>query len=377
MPPSLKPFPTSNGKPSDLPKSHLKRFVKECPELFPANDILSSLVKYEPKIEAEVPTHSGTLLATGGIYVRKRRSKLIALPCGEAGHILRIVRIQTRSRGWGGRRGRNGPSIQHQYLHSTDQGYWMGTGGTIRQILFSGDENQSTSWLAVRQDSVTTIFRPSYGELQMALVQDSTMRAFRASPLQANPIVSLGIAKTGSQSHVDISFNPWYTRQFIVVDLLGNWSIWDVESHLRGVRLVAGRSGNVSDGHEPDPLLKQSPSDEDGWHCACWISDIATIAVCNRQTIAIFNVKAEPTRLRSIDLSKSFSGHIIDVKRSVTDQSHLFVLTTSRIIWIEVTPPGEGDQDQTGARIILSYRHFRNANDETLRLVPLQDEYGM
>lgn len=354
--------------------------MKECPELFAAKDILSGLVKYEPKIEAEVPTHSGTLLATGGIYVRKRRSKLIALPCGEAGHILRIIRIQTRSRGWGGRKGRQGPSIQHQYLHSTDQGYWMGTRGTIRQILFSEDENDSNSWLAVRQDSVTTIFRPSYGESQMALVQGSTMRAFRASPLQANPIVSLSNNRTGSQSHVHVSFNPWYTRQFIVVTLLGNWSIWDIESHQKGkgIRLVAGRSGNVSDGHEPDPLSKALPSDhEDGWHYVCWISDHSTIAVCNRQTIAIFCVKDEPIRLRSIDLSKSFSGRIIDVKRSVIDQSHLFVLTTSQIFWIAVTPTGEGDQDQTGARILLSYRHFRNTNDETLRLVPLQDEYGM
>ncbi|CAG8958326.1 hypothetical protein HYFRA_00000682 [Hymenoscyphus fraxineus] len=379
VPPSIKSLPPNNGKRSDLPKNKLNKFMKGCPENFPANEVLSSLMKYEPKLEAETPTHFGTLLAIGGIYVqdKKRRSQIIALPCGEAGHILKIIRVQTRNRSWGDRKAREGPTIQYQFPHQFDQGYWMGTGGTIRQVVFSGDENEATSWLAVRQDSVTTIFRPSHGEAQNTPVQGSPLKVFRASPLQANPIVSLSIRKTGMQNHVDVSFNPWYSRQFIVVDMDGNWSIWDIENSKKGFKLVSGKSGNVSDGQEPDPLPKSSILDEDdGWHCACWVSDLATIAVCNRRTVAIFNIKAEPARLHSIDFSKSFSERIIDVKRSLTAQNHLFVLTSSQIFLIDITPAGEGDQDYTGAKIVLSYRHFRNTNDGTLRLVALQDDYA-
>jgi len=58
----------------------------------------------------------------------------------------------------------------------------------------------------------------------------------------------------------------------------------------------------------------------------------------------------------------------------------LFVLTTSRVFWVEVIPLGEEKDDQNvsaGARVILSYRHFRDPNDETLTLTPIKDNNGI
>lgn len=45
-----------------------------------------------------------------------------------------------------------------------DQGlYEFENGGTIRQISFSNEEDGTGTWLAVRQDTATTILRIVYG----------------------------------------------------------------------------------------------------------------------------------------------------------------------------------------------------------------------
>jgi RNA polymerase I-specific transcription initiation factor RRN6 len=55
----------------------------------------------------------------------------------------------------------------------------------------------------------------------------------------------------------------------------------------------------------------------------------------------------------------------------------LYVLTTSRVYWVEAVPVDEdrqGGDGFAGARVLLSYRHFRNPDDETMRLTVINDE---
>jgi RNA polymerase I-specific transcription initiation factor RRN6 len=71
---------------------------------------------------------------------------------------------------------------------------------------------------------------------------------------------------------------------------------------------------------------------------------------------------------------------MLDAKRSPEHYNHLFILTTSRIFWLEIVPPGEhgGDVNTPASiKVILSFRHFRDTNDETLRLTLVNDELGM
>ncbi len=92
-------------------------------------------------------------------------------------------------------------------------------------------------------------------------------------------------------------------------------------------------------------------------------------------------MKAKPIRLHTPEfLETNNSEWILDIKLNALNFNHLFVLTTSRIFWIEVFPAGEQRDDQIGhigAKIILSYRHFRDASDKSLTLTTLKDDNGM
>lgn len=379
LPLSTQTTPREEKHGSVIAKSQSKGLSKSHPEMFPGNEIIASLVN-----APQAPNFSsdfGTLMTIGQAVDSDRlsgqsRPSIAAIPCGEAGHVLRLVRLRTQKYSW---EAQNGPSLSLLDPDYKDQGYWMGSGGTIRQITFSEDENGSRTWLAVRQSSVTTIYRPFLGQVQPAAVPTSFRNTYPPSRLSANPVAVLTTERSNSKSHRDVSFNPWYARQFGVVDSTGLWSIWDIEgnqSRYSTQKLTPGKSGDIHDGYEPETVSRQlEPDSRNGWHRMLWVCDINTIVVCNRRHIAVFDLKVTPSRLHGVDFPAAGSPDwILDIKRSLADPSHMFVLTTARIFWIEIVPVGDDEKTQTGAKILLSYRHFRDANDETLRLSCLEDD---
>jgi RNA polymerase I-specific transcription initiation factor RRN6 len=165
-----------------------------------------------------------------------------------------------------------------------------------------------------------------------------------------------------------------------VVDDEGSWSIWDIEGRIRKrstLELVPGKSGHIYDGYAGDPTLK-APDNADGWHRLLWASNVSTIVLCNRRHIAIFDVKSAPIRLHGTELLDANSTDwILDVKRSALNLSHLFVLTSTRIFWVEINTATEDKDGGLGVGIILSYRHFWDPNDDTMKLEALNDANGM
>jgi len=381
LPPSTQKAPQEDENASVIAKSQLKWLLKIHPEIFPGNEIAASLAKPAPA--PGFSSGSGTLMALGKAVDSNRLSgqfmpSIVAIPCGEAGHVLRLIRLRTQKYAW---ETQNGPSIALLEPDHSDQAYWMGGGGTIRQVAFSEDENGSSTWLAVRQSSATTIFRPCFGRIQPAQVPISSGKVYPPSRLSANPVAVLRTEKFTSRDHIDVSFNPWYARQFAVVDSMGFWSVWDIEgnqSRHSSQKLTVGKSGSVYDGYEPNPVSKQSERNcEDRWHRILWVCNINTIVVSNRIHVAVFDLKSTANRLHSIDFSAASSPDwILDIKRSLVNPSHLFVLTTARIFWIEILPAGEDKKVQSGAKILVSYRHFRDGNDETMRITCLEDDTG-
>ena len=385
--PSIRAIPERKQIRSDIARLQSLWLVKNCPEVFPANVISTALAQEPSAIDIELSSNVGSLLEIGrAVDIDRvsgsRKPQILAMPCGEAGHILRLVRPCIESYGWGKQ---SAVRVSLMDPACPDQGYWVGTGGVIRQISFADDSKGSGTWLAVRQAAATTIFRPMYGEIP------ATARSFHghrmtvpSSNLDPNPVVTLEAERTGSKCHVDVSFNPWYPRQFAVIDQHGRWSIWDVEGlehRNSSFELVPGRSGQIYDGHIPDQGLKMAEPDLlDGWHRILWVSGVKTLAVCNRRHLAVFDVKGTPTRLDCPEfLAADNSDSILDVKRSAANLSHLFVLTTSRVFWIGLTPAceqGDSPNGYVGAKVILSYRHFRDGNDETMKLAVVNDERG-
>lgn len=386
FPSSFQNAPKKDGISSQIAKSQLKWLFKNRPETFPANTVTSTLAKAHGAGRTGL-SRSGSLLTVGRAVdvdriSRSRRPRILCMPCGGGGHILQLIRPTPERRGWGKH---SAAKLSLLELESSERGYWVGTGGAIRQIESSDDGNESGTWLAVRQDTIITIFRPLYGKLHNSTGPSTGFcPAKSSSRLNPNPVASLSSERTASEEFMDVSFNPWYARQFALVDSRGHWFIWDLERQDgKGSpeQAISGKKGVFHDSCDPDPMLKTPPDDyADGWYRILWICNINTLVVCNRRNIAVIDIKAAPIKLPITQiLAGNCTEWILDLKRSSDYPNHLFILTTSRIFWIEIVPPGK-DGDQTtsfGIKVVLSYRHFRDPNDETLKLTLVNNDSGM
>jgi RNA polymerase I-specific transcription initiation factor RRN6 len=366
-------IPENSQLPLDHKRLNVGNLLKAHPEFVPAKEIISQFVKTTEAERVEFREITGDVVVIGYAHARPRPIRIIALPCGEAGHILKLVKLRNEALAW---EHRHGPSISPDSLETSEQGFWMSAGGVIRQIAVCDDGLEASPWLAVRQDSLVTIFRPAFDQVALA-AKEVTARRFPLSRLNAHPVASLTRASHGSEKYVDMSFNPWYTRQFIAIDILGQWSIWSVGGKPHSsvtLPLVAGKSGNIKDAYEMNSLPGiPAPVRQDGWYRALWISNLSTIVIIGRREIVVFDIKARPKRLRSLQLR---SERILDAKRSPADHSHLFVLTTSRVLWVKVAPSGHKESEDHGASIILSQRHFRDSSDASLKLCMLNRAPG-
>ena len=72
------------------------------------------------------------------------------------------------------------------------------------------------------------------------------------------------------------------------------------------------------------------------------------------------------------------ADQIVDMKRSPSNLSHIFLLTSSRIFWLNVSnyQNHRGGGLEAGAQILLSWVHFRDQQDSSLRLNVLDDGHG-
>jgi RNA polymerase I-specific transcription initiation factor RRN6 len=261
IPPSVQNAPKKEGRASHIAKSQLKLLLKTQPETFPANAIASTLAKAHDAKRNEFSSRFGSILAAGravdvGRISGSRKPRILCMPCGGAGHILQLIRPHMERRGWGKH---SIARLSLLDLESAERGYWVGFGGAIRQIEVADDENESGTWLAVRQDTSITIFRPLYGKLHKSTGPPTGNRQVDSpSLLNPNPVAVLATERSKTEDYMDVTFNPWYSRQFAIVDAQGHWSIWDLERlHDIGLQeqLLLGKNGHFYDACVPDPML--------------------------------------------------------------------------------------------------------------------------
>ncbi|CZT06333.1 uncharacterized protein RCO7_03333 [Rhynchosporium graminicola] len=373
-----------DGRASLVILSQKRWLSKNLPETFPARSVASNLIRESFDLSAQVSPVLGSLLAIGRAHDPDRvsgfrRPQIVAMPCGAAGHMLRLIKPRIETRGWGKS---SGARLSALNVESLDTGHWMSTGGAILQIVSADSENDTECWLAVRQNSLVTLFRPKYGNIHIDPTA-STGQSNAPSMLNANPITSLTAHRTGSRSYSDVAFNPWFSRQIAVVDALGYWSIWEVDFRFDRRKngsdaLVPRKTGGMYDGQLQDKSSGPIVHDHfDGWYRIIWASNLSTVVVCNRRHVSVYDIKAQSTPLGKINIfPPGNTDWILDIQRSTADIDHLYVLTTSRIFWIRIISPGDNvdGQREAGGSVVLSYLHFMSPDDETLKLCLLQSE---
>jgi RNA polymerase I-specific transcription initiation factor RRN6 len=315
----------------------------------------------------------------------KRTIPIAAVACGESGSFFALLKVECEvvNLEEGERRTVRIPCIGHE-----ETGMWIGSGAPVRQIRFARPVKGVATWMAVRFPQVIIIFRPLYHEDCVPTSYVGNSGGIVPSPnshLDANPMVKIPSSLTGGYTHADVTFNPWNQTQIGIIDDHGNWSIWDVSTRGRprhkGAIVDCVKSGSLPwlDDDESDCLSNRPRYD--GWAAIEWVGDANKLIVCDRRCIVLYQFENDHTLSCPIELGlRKRTEWILDIKRSPQDVFHLYILTTSRIFWLDVKSTVISS-DERNTNFSLSPRlyqyHFRDDEDITLCLASLLLDNGM
>ncbi|KAK5734865.1 hypothetical protein LTR17_008637 [Elasticomyces elasticus] len=333
---------------SEWYKKEIKHLVERFPDVQPATALLGPLLRVSEAIESASARHDplqGELLAIGTVPAEALHSTLTlaALPSGPTGGDMRLVQMQMQRHGWDDTKD---AWIKVPTIHGMEA-EWHGEGVPIQQICFAHAIEGSDAFIATRMPTRTVVFRPAVRS-----------RGPSAWALDANICFQVSIESTGGIPHADVAFNPWYTRQFGMVDQAGDWSVYELEG------LASTKSKLVCRSDLPTGISR--PVD-DGWGRIAWVGNPSTIAVCTRRQLDLYNIAGQDSnKSNSIATMPSVGSSWYLAMVQVTSHSaHLAVLTSRHILLYHVKT------DDTGAihaKTLLELRHFRNPEDTTLTL---------
>lgn len=374
---------------------NIKKLVHSFPELVPGVSGFHELAQESEAILKNVSRHDpavSVLFAFGNANERRlgyRKSltkpkevPIVALAGGSAGDAVRLILLRKEHLGW---EEDKSVTLTNFLPQDQEQAWWFTKGGQIQQLCFAGVNGTPNARLAVRYHGAITMLEPilhADAVPSRSFYDHYSRRAqYSKARLDANPVLTITTERTGGSPHADVSFNPWRTSQFAVIDERGHWTIWELKSSTRlmGQKVVdAGPSGFVSDEQTDSSEQNAENSSRDGWGAIIWAGDRSTIVVADRKTLTILSIENRTKRLHVPKLFEPKSAdQIIDMKRSPLNFSHVFLLTSTRVFWLNVALVDHSQRDgglHAGIEILLSWVHFRDQRDTSLRLDVLDDE---
>ena len=304
-------------------------------------------------------------------YSGARAVDIAAVAGGPAGEAVRLIRLGRQQLQWE----RNTKTfLSIKKLGGGEQCVWMSNSSPVQQMCFSNGVDGPGSWLAVRSTVLVTILRPVMRRLPVPTHSIRSRSGHSFSRLDPNPFVQLSIKRTGGESFADVSFNPWNDHQLATVDLNGHWSIWNIKGQYQRRStwtLEAGPAGH---------LENQGPGleivTEDGWGAVLWAANLNTLVVVRRSVIAVYDVENGPVRLSTCNLNfLTQSDIILDIKRSLKSPCNVYVLTSTKIVWLRLDVDTEDgrNESQPIAIVLLSWWHYRSYEDISLHMLLEED----
>jgi RNA polymerase I-specific transcription initiation factor RRN6 len=274
------------------------------------------------------------------------------------------------------------------YISNEDEAYWKGGTGAVQQICFAAATGYSSTWMAARLLSCTTIFHPLLHQGPVPPRYETSqvpLHPLPASVLDANPILTIPISRTGGHHHADVSFHPKDHLKIALIDDHGNWNVWHVDEERHESLRCRYRVNLIHFGKlwtwDFEKRLKASLPYHDGWHRISWCigsgSPSDKLFICNRRTAAVYKISGELVGLPDFQLGHSREKQmILDIHSSKRAPCHYFVLTSTRLYWIrlEDIKCDNSSRDQSEPDVLLAWRHFRDHGDTTLHLVLLESE---
>ncbi|KAL4946194.1 hypothetical protein BDV06DRAFT_235064 [Aspergillus oleicola] len=326
------------------------------------NPLVSSLLDFGRAVDSDVD-NSG-----------RRAVPIVAFASGESGSIISFRKITDDTADL-----EHDTSAQLRVPTIENEGgiNWSAQGAPIQQICFSHAPEERATLMAVRFSS-TMIFRPLYRRVPVSVSVDrginGTALGYQVSRMDPNFLMEISTSHTGGFAHADAKFNPWNQYQLALVDQGGHWGIWELRNQPKRKKdnwiAAVVRSGILP---SVDVEKAQTGTDGryDGWLAIEWVGNESCIVVCDRRCSTLYRMEGD--RAYTYEMKLAFrrdSEWILGIKRSARNSSHIFILTTFRLILFDITLGSIPVYEGTGPSLYprLSWRHFRDPDDTTLQL---------
>jgi RNA polymerase I-specific transcription initiation factor RRN6 len=328
--------------------------VKLVPTLQPATPSLQPLLHASEAVEGATSRHDplqGTLLSFGRIFDAsiRRSTQVAAFVSGPAGTEVRVVQVQLQKQGW--------DDSKYVWLEvpviSGEETIWRSDGSPVQQICFAQSLESGENLLAVRTTSRVLIFKP-------------VLRKAGPNRLQLKLLFEVSTADNDGVPYADVAFNPWFPRQFAIIDRSARWQVWEFRSR---------ESSDASCVHTSAIEENLTPKSDlnDGWTRLMWTCSPSVVLVATRRTVKLYDITSSSPKLQDIDVDTSgVSGWVLDVAGVPSDPTRALVLTTTQLHVVSV----EERNGEVRARSTMRVRHFKSAEDITLRFVLFRDEKG-
>lgn len=288
-----------------------------------------------------------------------RTVPIVAAVGGKSGELLRLVLLHKELLKW-----KKDKDVRLQSLSSrgAEECIWSKFDSPIQQLVFAEAEENPCCWLAVRYPQAIEILRP--------LVRQSNAKS---SHLVPNHIVSLSLQDAHGTPFSNITFNPWNNQHIATINQQGQWSTWKVSrkaAHKGFWTIEETASGRAFDG-DADDTDGFDPSDP-VWYAIHWILDENTIIIAGRRKLTMFDIRHRGKRLEVPGIiPRNSADWILDIKKEVSNTARVFILTSSTIHWLHVSTSGEANG--LDAQCLISWKHFRDPEDVSLRITTLYD----
>jgi RNA polymerase I-specific transcription initiation factor RRN6 len=329
--------------------------TKLVPALQPAVRSLQPLLYASEAVESASSRHDplhGTLSSFGRIFDAsiRRSTQVAAFVSGPTGSDLRVVQVQLQKQGWDDSR----DVWLEVPVISGEEALWRSGGAPIQQVQFAQPLESGENLLAVRTTSRVLIFKP-------------VLRKAGPNRLHLKPLFEVSTTDNGGVPYADVAFNPWFPRQFAIVDTAARWRVWEFRS-----RESSDASCVYASAIDEEAVKKSDLND--GWAHLTWICSPSVVLVVTRRAVTLHDITATPSKLQDVGVGMSGnSGWVLDVLIIPSSPTRTLVLTTTHVHVISV----EDRNGEVRASSIMRIRHFKSSEDITLRLALFRDEEGM
>jgi RNA polymerase I-specific transcription initiation factor RRN6 len=385
---------STDSSSAGIPKTHLRSTPlvpalasnKEDESLSTA--IVASLGQYDPLLSDRLAFGSAVWLLDNDARSGNATVPIAALASGANGESITLTQIGM-DRVTVTDENDKDSSLKIPKITSNNHISWTGNGEAVLQICFAATSGYQSSWMAARLFTSTTIFHPLFHRRPVPAMTQSinSGSGIRNSLLDANPILTIPVSRTGGHPHADISFHPVDCHVLALIDQHGNWSTWQIEGK-RSVttrslfRIQLLRTGKL---YTWENLRRPPQADpyHDCWHKICFAADNSGyfdhVFLANRRDAVIRAPLDEEKYSINLGLGQANQAQwILDVKKSALHPGWIFILTSTRMLCISTINNECRDLSKAGSHtIVCSWQHFRGRQDSTLSLTLLEMAHCM